>query len=131
MDFNSFLACLHTDCSVIFSVYIFLLSLGMPESQGKDSESYISSNSSSTSNSVACFGQVSSFCLRGNQQFYAYASGNLLCVFTHFKVGYSKVGVISITLAMLYLIVRCVFLQDSLGIPGVTINCSGFFTKGF
>ncbi|XP_049678640.1 DNA repair protein RAD52 homolog isoform X3 [Accipiter gentilis] len=57
MDFNSFLACLHTDCSVIFSVYIFLLSLGMPESQGKDSESYISSNSSSTSNSVACFGQ--------------------------------------------------------------------------
>ncbi|NWS51695.1 RAD52 protein, partial [Chunga burmeisteri] len=29
----------------------------MPESQGKDSESYISSNSSSTSNSVASFGQ--------------------------------------------------------------------------
>ncbi|XP_056196431.1 DNA repair protein RAD52 homolog isoform X1 [Falco biarmicus] len=29
----------------------------MPESQGKDSESYISSNNSSTSNSVACFGQ--------------------------------------------------------------------------
>ncbi|NXI48683.1 RAD52 protein, partial [Galbula dea] len=29
----------------------------MPESQGKDSESYISSNSSSTSSSVACFGQ--------------------------------------------------------------------------
>ncbi|KFW09344.1 PREDICTED: DNA repair protein RAD52 homolog [Fulmarus glacialis] len=29
----------------------------MPESQGKDSESHISSNSSSTSNSVACFGQ--------------------------------------------------------------------------
>ncbi|NXH19662.1 RAD52 protein, partial [Bucco capensis] len=29
----------------------------MPESQGKDSESYISSNSSSTSHSVACFGQ--------------------------------------------------------------------------
>ncbi|NXK04917.1 RAD52 protein, partial [Herpetotheres cachinnans] len=29
----------------------------MPESQGKDSESYISSNSSSTSNLVACFGQ--------------------------------------------------------------------------
>ncbi|KFZ48648.1 DNA repair protein RAD52, partial [Antrostomus carolinensis] len=29
----------------------------MPESQGKDSESHISSNSSSTSSSVACFGQ--------------------------------------------------------------------------
>ncbi|XP_076197318.1 DNA repair protein RAD52 homolog isoform X3 [Aptenodytes patagonicus] len=29
----------------------------MPESQGKDSESHISSSSSSTSNSVACFGQ--------------------------------------------------------------------------
>ncbi|PKU36543.1 hypothetical protein llap_13154 [Limosa lapponica baueri] len=29
----------------------------MPESQGKDSENHISSNSSSTSNSVACFGQ--------------------------------------------------------------------------
>ncbi|KAM6417263.1 DNA repair protein RAD52 homolog isoform 2-T2 [Pluvialis apricaria] len=29
----------------------------MPESQGKDSKSHISSNSSSTSNSVACFGQ--------------------------------------------------------------------------
>ncbi|NXF44628.1 RAD52 protein, partial [Oceanites oceanicus] len=29
----------------------------MPESQGKDSESHISSNSSSISNSVACFGQ--------------------------------------------------------------------------
>ncbi|XP_054041058.1 DNA repair protein RAD52 homolog isoform X2 [Rissa tridactyla] len=29
----------------------------MPESQGKDSESHISSGSSSTSNSVACFGQ--------------------------------------------------------------------------
>ncbi|NWW85561.1 RAD52 protein, partial [Rhynochetos jubatus] len=29
----------------------------MPESQGRDSESHISSNSSSSSNSVACFGQ--------------------------------------------------------------------------
>ncbi|KFQ35937.1 DNA repair protein RAD52 [Mesitornis unicolor] len=29
----------------------------MPESQGKDSESHISSNNSSTNNSVACFGQ--------------------------------------------------------------------------
>ncbi|XP_051489479.1 DNA repair protein RAD52 homolog isoform X2 [Apus apus] len=50
VDFNSFVACLHTDCSVIFCVCV--LSLGMPES-----ESNISSNSCSNSNSVACFGQ--------------------------------------------------------------------------
>jgi len=78
----------------------------MPESQRKDSESLISSNSSSTSNSVGCFGQVSSFCLQGKQKSFACASGNLLCVFTHFKVGHNKAGVISITLAMLYLIVH-------------------------
>ncbi|XP_072729272.1 DNA repair protein RAD52 homolog isoform X4 [Ciconia boyciana] len=44
-------------CSGIFLVRFFVISRWMPESQGKDSESHISSNSSSTSSSVACFGQ--------------------------------------------------------------------------
>ncbi|XP_075360475.1 DNA repair protein RAD52 homolog isoform X2 [Mycteria americana] len=44
-------------CSGIFLVRFFVISRWMPESQGKDSESHISSNGSSTSSSVACFGQ--------------------------------------------------------------------------
>lgn len=99
-----------------------LWSPGMPESQGKDTESY-SSSSSNTGDSVASFGQVSSFCPTGK------CSLTLLeiCSASLFLSNWATAGLES-CYTLLYF---TSFLCSSLGMPQIIINCSGFFSKRF
>lgn len=121
----SFLPCLHVDCQFCALQWLYFLSpAGMPESQGKDSES-CSSSSSNTGDSVASFGQVSSFCPWGKCKLHAHTPGNLLCMFIPFQLGYSKAGIV------LHPTVLHIFSLQSLGIPWVIMSCSGFFSNSF
>lgn len=118
----SFLPCVHVECQFcsLQSLY-FLSPPGMPESQGKDTESY--SSSSNPGDSVASFGQVSSFCPRGK------------CMLT--LLGICSAGLFLLNWATLRLescytpLYFTFFLCNSLGRPQIIRNCSGFFSKGF